>query len=487
MYSEFRAIDEKTTRDIDEQEHEFRSKFSRDRDRILYSKEFRRLSGKTQVFASGFDDNMRTRLTHTLEVSQIAETIATKLGLDTTLVEAIAYGHDVGHTPFGHAGERILNYIMNGCYPIKDFNNNLGLNQKGFKHNWQGVRVVTELEKISKDYIGLNLTKFTIWGILNHSSLGKIKCDLSKYSELETENNICSLFHNNNNCLNSSKLSYEYYDKYSKYNDSENWTFEGLIVGIADEIAQRHHDVEDGIRANLINQNELIHKFKTSFKDFMKSDLEESLNNLCNELDKELYIAKLSKTIVDFYVKSVLDNFESIFIEIKSEYNILTSEDFYAIKTKIFEDYDNKNSKGFIKNFGIAGSFENADKIFQNYLQARIINSHLAQTMDGKSTYIIKQLVKAYLTNPQQLPDSTLYRFYQNFSSDFEYNYGGKLIQEVIGDIRDNVSQEFNSNDSSKFRITLLRTVCDYISGMTDRYALDQFSLLYGPKYMRNF
>ncbi len=110
------ALNEKATRHFaGEEEHSLRDKFSRDRDRILYSTEFRRLSGKTQVFVSGFDSHMRTRLTHTLEVSQIAETIARGTGLSSILCEAIALGHDVGHTPFGHAGERTLNYIMNGC------------------------------------------------------------------------------------------------------------------------------------------------------------------------------------------------------------------------------------------------------------------------------------------------------------------------------------------------------------------------------------
>ncbi len=101
----FRASEDHATRiDKGEENHKFRSAFQRDRDRILYSKEFRRLSGKTQVFIAGFDDHMRTRLTHTLEVAQISDTIARALGLNEILVEAIAYGHDVGHTPFGHVG-----------------------------------------------------------------------------------------------------------------------------------------------------------------------------------------------------------------------------------------------------------------------------------------------------------------------------------------------------------------------------------------------
>ena len=113
--SVFAADDQAAVRDYNENQHAFRTRFQRDRDRILYSKEFRRLSGKTQVFVAGFDDHVRTRLTHTLEVAQIANTILRQLGLNELLGEAIALGHDLGHTPFGHIGERTLNYILNGC------------------------------------------------------------------------------------------------------------------------------------------------------------------------------------------------------------------------------------------------------------------------------------------------------------------------------------------------------------------------------------
>ncbi|EHR0219180.1 HD domain-containing protein [Clostridium perfringens] len=101
-----------------EDKHTIRNEFERDRDRIMYSRAFRRLSGKTQVFLAGNDDHVRTRLTHTLEVAQIARTISKALGLNEYLTEAIALGHDIGHTPFGHIGERMLNSIMNGCYKI---------------------------------------------------------------------------------------------------------------------------------------------------------------------------------------------------------------------------------------------------------------------------------------------------------------------------------------------------------------------------------
>lgn len=133
----------------EEKECDIRTRFQRDRDRILYSKAFRRLKHKTQVFLSPEGDHYRTRLTHTLEVSQIARTIAKSLRLNEDLTEAIALGHDLGHTPFGHAGERVLNEIC----------------PHGFKHNEQSLRVVDVLEKDN----GLNLTWEVRDGILNHT------------------------------------------------------------------------------------------------------------------------------------------------------------------------------------------------------------------------------------------------------------------------------------------------------------------------------
>ncbi|MBO4323587.1 MAG: deoxyguanosinetriphosphate triphosphohydrolase [Clostridia bacterium] len=141
-------------RKLYEEPCEMRTEFQRDRDRIIYSKAFRRLKNKTQVFFSPDGDHYMTRLTHTLDVSQIARSIARSLNLNEDLAEAIALGHDLGHTPFGHTGERILN----------------GLNPQGFEHNVQSLRVVDFLENDGK---GLNLTEEVRDGILNHKKSGK--------------------------------------------------------------------------------------------------------------------------------------------------------------------------------------------------------------------------------------------------------------------------------------------------------------------------
>lgn len=154
IFSPYAAFsDQSRGRDREEEPCDLRSAYQRDRDRILHSKAFRRLKGKTQVFLAPEGDHYRTRLTHTLEVSQNARTIAKALRLNEDLTEAIALGHDLGHTPFGHAGERELNKICSD----------------GFDHQRQSVRVV---EKIEKNGEGLNLTKEVRDGILNHSTSG---------------------------------------------------------------------------------------------------------------------------------------------------------------------------------------------------------------------------------------------------------------------------------------------------------------------------
>ena len=177
-------------RDVYEEPCDIRPVFQRDRDRILHSKAFRRLKNKTQVFLTPKGDHYRTRLSHTLEVSQNARTIARALDLNETLTEAIALGHDLGHTPFGHAGERVLN----------------GLCENGFRHNEQSVRIV---EKLEKDGKGLNLTWEVRDGILNHQS----------------------------------RLMPH--------------TLEGKIVRFSDKIAYINHDIDDAIRAMILDEEDI--------------------------------------------------------------------------------------------------------------------------------------------------------------------------------------------------------------------------------------
>ncbi|GAB6169655.1 deoxyguanosinetriphosphate triphosphohydrolase [Clostridium carnis] len=181
-------------RERKEDEDPIRTCFMVDRDRIIHCKSFRRLKHKTQVYIKTFGDHYRTRLTHTLEVSQIARTIGTGIGLNESLIEAIALGHDLGHVAFAHNGEEVLNEFL----------------EQGFRHNEQSVRVVKKLEKDGK---GLNLTYEVIDGILNHSGLG------------------------------------------TKGNKAK--TLEGRVVKISDKIAYLNHDIDDSIRAGLLVNEDL--------------------------------------------------------------------------------------------------------------------------------------------------------------------------------------------------------------------------------------
>ncbi len=193
---------------------DFRSSYARDRDRVIHSGSFRKLEYKTQVFLNQEGDFFRTRLTHSLEVSQIARSITKSLGLEESLAEAIALSHDLGHTPFGHIGGDTLDQ----CLKDNGFTN-------GFEHNYQSFRVVTFLEKKYKQFDGLNLTFATLEGLLKHSYP-------YKKSFLPTAIN-------------------------EQFNLSTHPSIEAMIVDRADEIAYMSHDIDDGIHAGLINFNTL--------------------------------------------------------------------------------------------------------------------------------------------------------------------------------------------------------------------------------------
>ena len=187
-----------------------RSEFQRDRDRVIHSAAFRRLVYKTQVFVNHEGDLYRTRLTHSLEVAQIARTIARTMGLNEDLVEAISLSHDLGHTPFGHAGQDSLNTCMR--------------NYGGFEHNMQSLRVVEILENRYVDFKGLNLTFETREGILKHCSL--------------------------KNAATLGKLGIRFIKKHQP-------SLEAQLANVADEIAYNNHDVDDGLRSGLINLEQL--------------------------------------------------------------------------------------------------------------------------------------------------------------------------------------------------------------------------------------
>ena len=198
-------------RRLKEETSALRNDFQRDRDRVIHSTAFRRLEYKTQVFVNHEGDLFRTRLTHSLEVAQIARSIARTLNLHEDLAEAIALAHDLGHTPFGHAGQDALNRCM------KDYG--------GFEHNLQSLRVVDLLEQRYAEFDGLNLTFETREGILKHCSI-----------------------------KNAQKLG----DVGQRFLDKTETTLEGQIANFADEIAYNNHDIDDGIRSGLLTIDQLM-------------------------------------------------------------------------------------------------------------------------------------------------------------------------------------------------------------------------------------
>lgn len=459
-----------------EEEDLLRDKFARDRDRILFSKEFRRLMGKTQVFVSGFDDHIRNRLTHTLEVSQIAQSISKYFGFNLTLTESISLGHDVGHTPFGHVGERLLNLITNNCDSYKDFRTETDA-QKGFKHNWQGIKVVSTLEKISTKYKGLNLTDYTLWGILNHSNLKYRKC------EYYSGSGICNYRHKNEACQNTSdEFCLDYYYRFSRLINNESWSFEALVVRLADEIAQRHHDIEDGLVAHILDRKDLVDTFASTFDPYLNKNDKIKLNTIKKSQNINYVLHDLSSLILGFYSINLISNSEVKISDLLKKYNLnQSSKEFFSIKKAITEN------EAIFNLINYDPDYNERDKKFQEYLYNRILNSHLAQTMDGKANFILRRIIHAYLSNPKQLPDSTIITFFSNYLSDIEFNklLKSKSLTELAGKLRNEINNLHNRNNDKKYKSIILRTIVDMIAGMTDSFALSQYRMLYEGETMK--
>lgn len=447
----------------------YRSQFDRDRDRILYSKEFRRLSGKTQVFFASSHDHIRTRLTHTLEVSQISRVACGALGLEPALAEAIALAHDLGHTPFGHVGEKTLSLIMNNCDKVAEFQNFAKPEDKGFKHNLQGLRVACDLEQLYGKP-GLNLTNFTMWGVKHHTKDRWSNCSYM-YGEK------CFLKREPRRCDLAGEILVHFYKKYfpatmQKGTEKKGaWSFEGQVVKYADEIAQRHHDIEDAIHMGVIGWEELLQHLNTNFSKFFDKEDGQIFGELGKSENKDrLVLPLISKFIVGMLNKKLIRNSARNINKFIDSNKILSRNDFIGKYPKIDEDKAT-NIIGYSEAFG------KAERKLQDFLRNRILNSFEVQRMDGKGRFIIRRLFKAYITNPRQLPDSTIYLAFRLFeSSTKEWS---ELTEADIGQMRDAVDSPSRKGDN-RFMIALLRAICDHISGMTDNFADSEYDKLYG-------
>ena len=244
-----------------EKKSHLRTPFQRDRDRIIHSASFRRLKHKTQVFVNVDGDHYRTRLTHSMEVSQISRTIARALNLNEDLCETLSLAHDMGHTPFGHVGEHVLNDCME--------------NYGGFDHNIQTLRIVTFLEEKYYHFKGLNLTIETLDGLIKHNG---------PLHNTERFNKILKL-ENFKNKINFKKFPH----------------LESQISSISDDIAYNNHDIEDGIRANLFPFEKIteISFFKKIF---------DKHNQNIREFRKELIISQVIRESINCMVKDIIEN-----------------------------------------------------------------------------------------------------------------------------------------------------------------------------------
>lgn len=490
----------------DEMHSWYRDIFMSDRDRILYCKSFLRLSGKTQVYAPSTGDHQRTRLTHTLEVSQIARTIAQTLNLNCDLTEAIALGHDIGHTPFGHAGEQILHEIMSPrsdnnpnapknttIYNLSenDIKNNTYAQLYGFKHNLQSVRCIVEDLESRRNPYGLDLTNYTLWGIMHHSSYKY------KKGRVNTEN-----------------INPSFYDRYgifcAKSLEAPAWSFEALVVAEADEIAQMHHDLEDALRRKAMTKEKVV-SILSKLTDLMDDTDKAIMKELEHEkwTPKEYLINKTSKIIVNTLVTTLISSSrENLFnllkkysrIEAKDTKEDIASEAQKAADIILSKNYSDPEISAAIKYdiYGDGIKNNNLELIneFQSIISSAVINTHDVQRSDSKGKYIIKNLFEAYYTNPQQLPDSALKNLYKILKED-NYNFNNSKIKEfknkdyfnIESDelrsiINDAVAEIRGGNElhslDKKRDILIMRIICDYIAGMTDNFAISEYEKLYG-------
>ena len=346
----------------------YRTPFQRDRDRIVHSASFRRLKHKTQVFVNTEGDHYRTRITHSMEVAQIARSIARYLNLNEDLAETLSLAHDLGHTPFGHAGEDALNECMQ--------------NYGGFDHNLQTLRIVMFLENKYLKFNGLNLSIETLEGLLKHNG---------PMEDLDLVNELIGI------------------NKFKKMIDFKTFpSLEAQISAISDDIAYNNHDIQDGIKANLFRIEELVEI------DFFKV----IYNKYKNKINKHNYKIATYQIIRDSIDKMIKD------LLINTKKNLR--------KNKI------KNLKNITKTNSLLVDFsdkmKNSESEIRFFLKTKMYNNKSVLAKNNKGKLILSKLFYKIKKNPQ------------------------KFISK-------------NEISSNKFR-----AISDFISGMTDRYAINLYN-----------
>ena len=350
----------------------YRSAFQRDRDRIIHSAAFRRLEYKTQVFVNHEGDMFRTRLTHSIEVAQISRTIARALGLNEDLVEAIALAHDLGHTPFGHAGQDALNACM------RDYG--------GFEHNLQSLRVVELLEERYASFPGLNLTYETREGILKHCSRANAR-ELGALGE--------------------------------RFLSGGQPSLEAQVANLADEIAYNNHDVDDGLRAELLDIETL-----TSTAFFREQ----------YEAVRARWPALTGRRVVHETIRAMIDRQATDLLETSRA----------AIDAARPGSVDGVRGRRTALIRFSAPMLEQHRELKQ-LLRNRLYRHYRVYRMSMKAQRIVKDLFDVFFNTPQTLPHDTQRRI-----------------------------EERGTNDSER-----ARRVADYVAGMTDRFAIAEYGRLF--------
>ena len=345
-----------------EPEHPLRMVFQRDRDRIIHSTAFRRLEYKTQVFVNHEGDYYRTRLTHTIEAAQITRTLARALGLNEDLAEAVALAHDLGHTPFGHAGERTLDRLM--------------APHGGFDHNSQSLRIVDQLEERYPAFHGLNLSWEVREGIVKHST----RYDRPQVREFDPELAPC---------------------------------LEAQIVDFADEIAYNAHDIDDGLKSGMLDPDELA-----TVRLWADALAEVARRSPGAGLQVGRYQAV--RLVIDRLVTDLADTLLSRLGELRVE----TLADVRRVKPRLVE---------------YSAEMTERNRALKAFLYDRLYTHYRVTRMTQKADRIMSALFETYMHEPKQLPPHVL---------------------------ADDVP----------------RAIADYIAGMTDRFALQEYRKLFDPE-----
>ncbi|MBN2304529.1 MAG: deoxyguanosinetriphosphate triphosphohydrolase [Anaerolineae bacterium] len=356
-------------REYPEDEPEYRTAFQRDRDRILHTTAFRRLEYKTQVFVNYEGDYYRTRLTHTLEVAQIGRSLARALGANEDLVEAICLVHDIGHSPFGHSGEAILNKLM--------------ADHGGFDHNKQSLRIVTKLEWRYPKWQGLNLTHELREGIVKH----------------ETEYDLTN-------------------SQAEGFDPDLRGSLEAQITNMADELAYNAHDLDDGLRSGLLDPAELD---DLEIWQMLKKNI---------GWDGQQFTEQIRHRLIRRLLGIEIDDVIQASGAMLASHNLPTPEALQRLPHNVVVHTEEQ---------------ARINRDLKNFLYQKMYRHHRVVRMAVKAERVITEMFQTYVDEPGQLPPS---------------------VQQAID------------------QRGLHRAVTDYLAGMTDRYALQEWQRLFDP-FMR--